>query len=104
MDDGKKLPLAGGIRAIHARGHCAGQLVFLWPHHGGVLFAANAAMNMMGLGLMLGYENLEKGKRSLAKIVSHAFEVACFGHGRAILQGASKRFRQKWGPTAARAP
>ncbi len=96
VHDGEKLPLAGGIRAVHVPGHCAGQLAFLWLRHGGVLFAADAASNVMGLGLSLGYENLEEGKRSLSKIAAQDFEVACFGHGRAILKGASIRFRRKW--------
>ena len=37
MSDGEVLPFAGGIRAVHAPGHCAGQLAFFWPRHGGVL-------------------------------------------------------------------
>jgi len=95
--DGERLPAAGGIKAFHAAGHCAGQLVFLWPRHGGVLFVADAASNVMGLGLSLGYEDLERGKRSLIRIAALDFQVACFGHGRAILQQASTRFRRKWG-------
>lgn len=102
VHDGEKLSMAGGIRAIHLPGHCAGQLAFLWPRHGGVLLAADAASNIMGLGLSLGYEDLALGKRSLAKLSTFTFEIACFGHGRPILRGASHRFRQKWGtPTLA---
>ncbi|MDQ3286610.1 MAG: MBL fold metallo-hydrolase [Actinomycetota bacterium] len=37
VSDGEVLPFAGGIRAVHAPGHCAGQLAFFWPRHGGVL-------------------------------------------------------------------
>src|SRR5579864_1406116 len=68
--DGEELPAAGGVRAIHVPGHCAGQLAFLWPPNGGVLFAADAASNVMGLGLSLGYEDLEEGRSSLAKLAS----------------------------------
>ncbi|MFQ5595531.1 MAG: MBL fold metallo-hydrolase, partial [Anaerolineae bacterium] len=96
VQDGDELTVAGGIRAIHVPGHCAGQLAFLWPEHGGVLFAADAASNMLGFGYSLGYEDIEEGKRSLAKIAALDFEIACFGHGKAIVQGASSRFRQKW--------
>lgn len=96
VHDGDELAIAGGIRAIHVPGHCAGQLAFLWPEHGGVLFAADTASNMLGLGYSLGYEDLEEGRRSLAKIAALDFEIACFGHGQAIVQGASRRFRQKW--------
>ncbi|MGH2405279.1 MAG: MBL fold metallo-hydrolase, partial [bacterium] len=67
VNSGEDLPVAGGIRAIHAPGHCAGQLVFLWRRHGGVLFAADAASNVMGLRLSPGYENLDEGRRSLTR-------------------------------------
>ena len=94
--DGDELPVAGGVRAIHVPGHCAGQLAFLLPLNGGVLFAADTASNVMGLGLSLGYEDLEEGRRSLAKLTELQFEVACFGHGKPIARGASERFRRKW--------
>lgn len=97
VHDGQELPIAGGIRAIHVPGHSAGQLTFLWGEHGGVLFAADAASNMMGLGYSLGYRDFEGGKRDLMKLAALDFEVACFAHGEAILPGASARFRQKWG-------
>lgn len=97
IQDGDELAIAGGIRVIHVPGHCAGQLAFLWKEHSRVLFAADTASNMMGLGYSLGYEDLEEGKRSLTKLAALDFEVACFGHGQAIVQGASARFKQKWG-------
>ena len=94
--DGEELPVAGGLRAVHVPGHCAGQLAFLWPRHGGVLLAADAAANVFGLDLSPGYEDLEVGRRSLTKLAELDFEVACFGHGRTIHSGASRRFRRKW--------
>jgi glyoxylase-like metal-dependent hydrolase (beta-lactamase superfamily II) len=56
VEDGEVLPLAGGLTAIHVPGHCAGQLAFLWPVQGGVLFAADTCSNALGLGWSLGYE------------------------------------------------
>lgn len=97
--DGDELPLAGGIRAIHAPGHCAGQLAFLWSRHGGVLFAADACANAFGLALSPGYEDLELGRQSLAKLSAREFDVAVFGHGRAILKDAALKFRRAWPPT-----
>ena len=94
--DGAELLFAGGLRALHAPGHCAGQLVFLWPSRR-VLFVADAASNLPTFGLSLGYENLTEGLRSLAKIAALDFDVACFGHGGAIATQASAKFRQKWG-------
>jgi glyoxylase-like metal-dependent hydrolase (beta-lactamase superfamily II) len=96
IGDGEELPIAGGIRAIHVPGHCAGQLAFLWNRHGGVLFAADTAANLGGLGLSMGYENLDLGRQSLTKISALTFENACCGHGGPILGGADKEFRRLW--------
>jgi glyoxylase-like metal-dependent hydrolase (beta-lactamase superfamily II) len=96
ISDGDTLPFAGGIKAIHAPGHCAGQLVFLWQP-ARVLFAADACSNVMRLGFSLGYEDLDEGKRSLAKIARHEFQIACFGHGDPIQRDASSEFWRKWG-------
>ena len=41
IDDGTELPIAGGLKAIHAPGHCAGQLAFVWPRRR-LLIAADA--------------------------------------------------------------
>lgn len=96
IEDGEQLAIAGGLRAIHVPGHCAGQLAFLWPQHGGVLFVADACSNMMGLGWSLGYEDFDEGKRSLQKLTRNRFNIACFGHGKAIMHDAVSKFREKW--------
>lgn len=105
--DGDELDCTGALEAVCVPGHCAGQLAFLYhfrPQNGTVLFAADAAANMFGrLGLSLAYEDLEGGLRSLARLASLHFEVACFGHGEPILDRASERFRAKWGQPAAAA-
>jgi glyoxylase-like metal-dependent hydrolase (beta-lactamase superfamily II) len=96
VQTGEFLPIAGGLTAIHVPGHCAGQLAFLWPKHGGVLFAADTCMNVLGLGWTMGYEDFEEGKRSLEKLARLDFQVACFGHGQTILHEAGDRFRKMW--------
>lgn len=100
IEDGEQLPIAGGLTAIHLPGHCAGQVVFLWGQRGGVLFAADACSNMTGLGWSLGYEDFEQAKRDLSKLSRLDFEVACFGHGKPILENASRKFREKWPASA----
>jgi glyoxylase-like metal-dependent hydrolase (beta-lactamase superfamily II) len=94
VNDVQVLPIAGGIKAVHAPGHCAGQLALLWPQNGGVLFAADACANLFGLDLSVAYEDLEEGKRSLNKLAELEFRIACFGHGKAILHDAGERFRR----------
>ena len=49
IEDGEVLDVAGGLEAIAAPGPCASQVALLWRPHG-VLFAADGATNMFGLG------------------------------------------------------
>lgn len=96
IQDGTELPIAGGLKAIHIPGQCAGQVALLWPRRR-LLFAADACANMPTFGYALCYENLEDGKRSLRKLAALDFDVAVFGHGRPIRAGASQKFRAAFG-------
>jgi hypothetical protein len=71
-------------------------LAFLWPYYGGVLYAADTANTILGLGWHKVYEDLAEGKQTLAKLARLDFEVACFGHGGAIVGRAAQKFRPKW--------
>jgi len=93
---GEILPIAGGIEVIHAPGHCAGQVALLWLP-GGMLFAADVCMNIMGLGDPIGFESLEEGRASQRKLAMLSFDAAGFGHGKPITCNASTRFRNTWG-------
>jgi glyoxylase-like metal-dependent hydrolase (beta-lactamase superfamily II) len=96
--DGQDLGIAGGLCAVTSPGHAAGQVVFLWPQHGGVLIAADTASNFRGkLDYPLLFEDMAEGVRSLQKLAALDFEVAVFGHGRPILKHAAEQFRVKWG-------
>lgn len=96
INDGDQLPLAGGLRVIHAPGHSAGQVALFWPQHGGVLFAADACANMPSLDYSLGYEDFALGQQTLAKLAQLEFATVCFGHGNAITQDATAKFRRRW--------
>ena len=96
LADGSVIPGTGGLTVVHAPGHCAGQVALFWPRHGGVLFAADAASNLSGLGLSLVYEDLSEGRRTLARLGRLDFDVAVFGHGAPIRSDASARFRARW--------
>ncbi len=95
--EGDRLPFAGGLRVIHAPGHCAGQVCFLWEEHGGVLLAADTCGHQGGLDLSIGYEDVERGRADLQRISTFAFETACFGHGKPLRPGASRQFAEKFG-------
>lgn len=94
--DGETLPVAGGLRAVHVPGHCAGQVAFLWQD-GRLLIAGDVGTNILGLDDPVGFEDIEEGRRSQRKIAALRFDAVVFGHGRAIRSGASERVRRKWG-------
>jgi glyoxylase-like metal-dependent hydrolase (beta-lactamase superfamily II) len=96
LTDGETLSIAGGIEVIHVPGHCAGQVALLW-HPGRMLFAGDAASNLMGLDDPIGFEDLQAGRASQRRLASLSFDAAGFGHGKAIARDASTRFRHKWG-------
>lgn len=98
VSDGGTLPLAGGIEAVHVPGHCAGQIVFLWSEHGGVLLAGDAVANVMEiLTLSPTHEDLDEGIRSARKLTGLKFEAACFGHGEDIVEDAAARLGEAFG-------
>jgi glyoxylase-like metal-dependent hydrolase (beta-lactamase superfamily II) len=96
LSDGQVLPIAGGLKVVHAPGHCAGQVALLWAAHGGVLLVADAAANVAGLRPSPAYEDLAVGDQSLRRLSALDFQVACFGHGKAIVGEAAARFRRRW--------
>jgi glyoxylase-like metal-dependent hydrolase (beta-lactamase superfamily II) len=100
VGNGDRIPAAGGITVIHTPGHTEGHLVFL-ARERGVAFLGDAAANLLGLRLMMAYEHLQQGIMSLQHLCRFEFEVACFGHGPPIRQGAASRFRERWGPSIA---
>ena len=93
---GDTLPIAGGFDIIPTPGHCAGQVALLW-RAGRMLFAGDAASNVLGLADPIGFENLAEGRASQRKLAGLSFDVAGFGHGSPITREASARFRDKWG-------
>jgi glyoxylase-like metal-dependent hydrolase (beta-lactamase superfamily II) len=93
VSDGEVLPF-DGLRALHTPGHTAGHLALLLPRAGGVLFAGDAASNLLRTGLSPLNEDAAEGRRSLEKLAALEFETACFAHGRTIRRGASGAFRE----------
>lgn len=92
--DGEVLDVAGGLRAVHVPGHDAGQLAFLWQGDR-LLIAGDVFMNIFGLADPIGFEDEAEGRRSQRKLAGLQFDRAVFGHGGAILSGASDKFRRK---------
>ncbi|MEL6276577.1 MAG: MBL fold metallo-hydrolase [Bacteroidota bacterium] len=94
IKDDDILPIGKGFQAIHVPGHSQGQVALLYQDYGGLLIAADAATNVMGLGHAPLYENVAQGARDRAKLGRFRFEVAVFGHGRPIMRNAAKKFQK----------
>ena len=101
VNDGEELQVAGGMRAIHSPGHTPGHLAYLWPQHGGVLFAGDAAGNVLGgpgapVGSLGGMftEDFSAARASFRKLAELEFDTACFGHGGVIKGQAHAAFRR----------
>lgn len=97
LEDGAVIDVAGGLEVIHTPGHTPGHVSLLWQKDRGLLITGDAAANIVGLNYALGYEDLAAGKASLSKLAGLEFEAAVFGHGKALLSGASERFASRFG-------
>jgi len=95
--DGETLQELDGLEVIHTPGHSAGQIAFFWPRDGGLLFVGDAAANTLGLRLSISYEDLQLGKKTLARLAALPFSKACFGHGFTLHSGAAEKFALRWG-------
>ena len=104
VGDGDTFPFAPDLMAIHVPGHSAGQVALLWRREGGVLFTADACINISGLDLAAAHEDIAETRRSLAKLCRLDFQKACFGHGPAITSNAGEQFRLKWGTSSGATP
>src|SRR3972149_1749448 len=82
--------------------HTPGHLAFLLARDGGVLFAGDAAANVIRLGMPIGMftADREQAKESVRKLAALEFEVACFGHGRVLKGEANLRVRRLAGELA----
>jgi glyoxylase-like metal-dependent hydrolase (beta-lactamase superfamily II) len=94
------LPIGDGVQVLHTPGHSSGHIVLYWPSKK-VLIAADACMTLFGLGVSVGYEDPPTAHESLNFISSLDFDIACFGHGKPILNQADEQFRMLWSPRVA---
>lgn len=89
VGDQDVLPFGGGARVVAAPGHTPGSTAFYLPAFG-VLFLGDAAANVGGR-TMVGVFNTDRSRalESLRALSRLDAEVACFGHGEAIVGSAS---------------
>jgi glyoxylase-like metal-dependent hydrolase (beta-lactamase superfamily II) len=94
-DGSEPLP---GFTALHTPGHTRGHVSYLLDRAGGVLFAGDAAAGVkggkVGSAPRAAVADLAALDRSVAKLASHDFEHAAFGHGGAVSGRAAEHFRE----------
>ena len=93
MADGETLPLAGGLRVVHAPGHCAGQVGLLWQGTR-LLIAGDVFINILGVGDPIGFEDEAEGRRSQRKLAALAPRAVCFGHGKPVVTDAAAHLQR----------
>jgi glyoxylase-like metal-dependent hydrolase (beta-lactamase superfamily II) len=92
--DGDPVPGAPGLLAIATPGHTPGHVSWLWPEHGGVLFAGDVAASVLGLRESFVHADRAQAARTLARLATLDFAVAVFGHGPPIHGRAVTHFRR----------
>ena len=93
VDGSEPLP---GFTAVHTPGHTRGHVSYLLDRADGVLFAGDAAAGRkgeVGSAPRSAAVDLAELDRSVAKLASHDFEHAVFGHGQAVTGRAVEKFR-----------
>jgi glyoxylase-like metal-dependent hydrolase (beta-lactamase superfamily II) len=98
LRDGDRLD--GGLRVIHTPGHTPGHIAVL-DEARGVLFAADAFMNVLGFRLPVAgsTHDMAQARRSVAALSRLDFDHALPGHGAPILSRAAEKLRlwvERW--------
>jgi glyoxylase-like metal-dependent hydrolase (beta-lactamase superfamily II) len=86
-----------GFRAVYTTGHTRGHVSYLLDRAGGVLFAGDAAFSLAGKirrPPRVVTDNMAIAEASIKRLAGLEFDVALFGHGRAITGRAVNRFRE----------
>jgi glyoxylase-like metal-dependent hydrolase (beta-lactamase superfamily II) len=98
LADGETVPGFDDLTVVHTPGHSAGHISLLWDRAGGVLVVGDAAANVVQLMPAPVAEDHELGEASLRRLAGLDFEVAVFGHGPPITEGADAAFAAVWAP------
>lgn len=93
--DGASLPDRLGIEAIHTPGHTTGHTSYLWPEHGGILFAGDALGNFRGRlqHTPVAYD-WDQVVVSIGKLAEYDYQTVVFGHGRILRDNAVNEVRK----------
>ena len=92
LEGGEVLPLMGGLEVIHTPGHTPGSICF-YSRQRSLLIVGDALHHRWGrlnLPAKVYTVNPAQAEESVKKLARLAFQVLCFGHGRAITQEAQE--------------
>lgn len=95
VSPGDTLSLAGDLKAIATPGHTDGHLSFLLDRSGGVMLVGDAASANKKGEVVRGFFNAptQEIDDSIRAISRHEFQIAVFGHAKAISQAGTSAFR-----------
>jgi glyoxylase-like metal-dependent hydrolase (beta-lactamase superfamily II) len=104
LQDGTRIDALGGLQVIHVPGHTPGS-VALYQAERQILFCGDAifhhgsssAPGRLGPPPRLFSVDPDGAEASARKLASLPVEIACFGHGEPILEGAGQRLREALG-------
>ncbi len=91
VEDGDTLPLMGGLRVVHTPGHTPGSIC-LFLEREGVLFTGDTILSdgkTFVPSMFFPGSNPRQFHRSLQSLGEMRFQIACGGHGRPMIGGAS---------------
>jgi glyoxylase-like metal-dependent hydrolase (beta-lactamase superfamily II) len=90
LEDGDTLSFGDGAVAVAVPGHTPGSVALYLPRHR-VLFTGDAVARSPAGQVMCGVFNVNRAQAaaSLQRLASFDIEVACFGHGEPLTDGAA---------------
>ncbi|GAC1580417.1 MAG: MBL fold metallo-hydrolase [Sphingomicrobium sp.] len=94
LEHGDSPFFAPDLEVIHAPGHSAGQIALLWRRRGGILFVADTCVNRGGFKMIVATEDPDLARETLRKLAQYDFESVCVMHGKPVMAGGGRAFRQ----------
>ncbi|MFE4050546.1 MBL fold metallo-hydrolase [Streptomyces sp. YIM B13518] len=95
LSDGDVLDVGGGAHVVHVPGHTLGSVALHLPRYGVLFTGDTVAASPVDGAVMPGVFNLD-GRQVLTachRLAALDAEVACFGHGEPVTEGAARALR-----------
>ncbi|MEV6836280.1 MBL fold metallo-hydrolase [Streptomyces sp. NPDC051133] len=95
LSDGDVLDFGGGARVVHVPGHTDGSIALFLPDEGVLFTGDTVAASPLDGAVMPGVFNLDRPRllASVRRLAELDADVACFGHGDAVVGGAAAALR-----------